>query len=59
MEFTGLHLIRVYISRKQETIAESVACRPIYDLCKEVDRIPGTSRLVRWWDQDAVNEPEK
>ena len=45
--------------RRQDTIEKRVACHPIYGLCMEAERIPGTSRLVRWWDQDAVNEPEE
>ena len=55
----GIHHIVVYISRRQATIVERVVCRPIYELCMESDRIPGTSQLVGWWDQDAVNEPEE
>ena len=58
MESAGIHLIRLYIRRRQETIAERVACCPIYEPFMEAERIPGTSWLVRWWDQDAVNEPE-
>ena len=48
----------MYIRRRKETIEERVACLPIYELCMEAERIPGTSRLVKWWYQDAVNEPE-
>ena len=55
----GLHTFGVYTRRRKETIAERVSCLPIYELYKEVERMPGTSRLVRWWDQDAVNEPEE
>ena len=58
MEAEGIHPIGVYIWRQQATIVERVACCPIYELCTEVERITGTSRLVRWWDQDTVNEPE-
>ena len=35
------------------------ACGPIYDICMEEDRMPGTSRMLLWWDQGAVNEPEE
>ena len=59
MEAAGIHPIRVYIRRRQATIVERVTCHPIYDLFTETERMPGTSRLVQWWDQDAVNEPEK
>ena len=59
MEAAGLHPIRKYIRRRQATIAEKVTCRPIYEICVKVERILGTSRMVRWWDQDVVIEPEE
>ena len=58
MEAAGIQPIEVYIRRWQATIAERVACFPIYKLCTEVEWVPEMSQLVRWWDQDAVNEPE-
>ena len=59
METAGLHPIGVYIRRRQVTISERVTCLPIYELFMEVERVPGTIRLVRWWDQDTINEPEE
>ena len=59
METAGIHPFGVYIRRRQATIAERVTCRPIYELCTEAERMPGTIRLVRWWDTDAVKEPEE
>ena len=59
MEALGIHPIGEYIMRQRATIVEEVACRPIYELCTEAERMPGTSWMVRWWDQDAVNEPEE
>ena len=59
MDATRLHLRRVYIKRQQNNITERVACCPAYALCTEVERMPGTSQMVRWWDQDAVNKPEE
>ena len=46
MEVAGIHPIGVYIRRRQATIVERVACCPIYELCTEVERIMGKSRLV-------------
>ena len=46
MEAVGLHPIGVYIRRRQATIAERVDCRPIYEMCTEAERMPGTVRLV-------------
>ena len=56
MEAAGIHPIGMYIMRRQATIAERVYCRPIYKIFTEAERMPGTSRLVKWWEQDAVNE---
>ena len=35
LEDAILNPIREYISRQQETIAENVACRPIYEICNK------------------------
>ena len=59
MDAAGIHPIGVYIKRWQTTISERVNCRPVYALCTEAERIPGTIRMMRWWDQDAINEPEE
>ena len=59
MEAAGLHPIRDYIRRRQSTIAENVACLPIDEIYSKEEEMPGTSRIVRWWDQDVVNEPEE
>ena len=59
MEVAGIHPIVLYIRRRQANIVKRVACHPIYELCTEVEHIPGTSRMVWWWDQDTVNEPEE
>ena len=58
IESAGLYLIGVCIRRRKVVIAERVACRPIYELCKEVEQIPETSRLVQWCDQESVNKPK-
>ena len=54
----GLHPIEVYINIWKATIADRLALRPVCALCTEAERMPGTIRMIRWWDQDAVNEPE-
>ena len=46
MDAVGIHPIRVYIKRRQTNISERVACFPVYALCTEVKRIPGTIRIV-------------
>ena len=54
----GLFREMEYIRRRQATIAEKVACLPIYELYTKVERISGMSQMMRWWDQDVVNESE-
>ena len=59
LEAAGLHPIMEYIRRRQANTSKKVSFRPIYELCVEVERRPGTSRRIIWWDQDIVNEPEE
>ena len=59
LEAVDLYPTGVYIRRSQTTITETVACRPIYKLCTELEQMTGTIRLVRWWDQDAVNKTQE
>ena len=59
METVGLHPSGVYIKRRQTNRLERIACRPVYALFTEAERMTGTIRMVLWWDQDAVNDPEE
>ena len=58
LEAAGVWLIKEYIQILQDTIAEEVACQTVYDICTGVERIPGSSWLMRWWDQDVGCEEE-
>ena len=58
MDYAGIQPIRVYIKRRQMTIADRVAFRTVYALYTEAERMLGTIWIVRWWDQDVVNEPK-
>ena len=59
MYATGIHPIGVYIKRRQTTISKRLFCHPVYALCTEEENFTGTSRILRWWYQDAVNEPKE
>ena len=59
MEAVGIHPIGVFIRSQQANIADIVVYFPIYELCTEAERIPGTIQMLQWWDQDSVNEPEE
>ena len=52
LEQTGLWPMREYIYRRQNTIAQEIAVRPIYEMCLEATPATGSSRFLRWWQQD-------
>ena len=58
LDIDGIFPIKKYIQRRQAIAEVQVSCRPIYDLCTGVDRVPGTSRFMRLWDQDVEQELE-
>ena len=58
LEAAVLNSIMDYIRRRQSTIAENFAFRPVYKICVKAGRKPGTSQRVKWWYQDVVNEPD-
>ena len=58
-EAARLHPIGMYIKLQQTTIADRLSCLPVYTLCSKAERMPGMSRLVQWWNRDAVNEPDE
>ena len=59
MEAVVLHPLREYMCRQQAIIPENVAWRPIYELCVEMDWLPGTIQMVIWWDHNVINKPEE
>ena len=56
MNYAGIHPIGVYIKKRQTTIAERFAGQPVYAFCTEAEMMTGTSRMVRWWYKNAVND---
>ena len=52
LEVTGIWPIREYARRRQTTIVEYVAGRPIYKLCTGTEMMEGSSRFLRWWYQE-------
>ena len=54
----GIWEIKEYIHIWKATITVQVACNPIYELCTEVERMPGYSWMMRWWNQDVGREEE-
>ena len=52
LEEAGLWPMREYIRRRQATIADFIATRPIFELCNNAEVLGGASRVMRWWQQD-------
>ena len=57
-KLTSLRPIEEYLQKRQNTIAEYVATRPIYHLCRESSRKRGSmdSRRIHWWTQPLVRD---
>ena len=51
LAIAGLFPIEVYISRRQNTVADYVACRPIFDLCLNSERLTGSPSRLLWYQQ--------
>ena len=47
--------IRTSITRRQNTVAQYIATRPILDLCKQATRRPGARVSQRWWEQAGID----
>ena len=46
--------IWVYITRKQNTVKQYIATRPIMDLCEQSFWRPGAWVYWRWWEQEGI-----
>ena len=51
----GFKGIDKYITRRQNTVAQYIATRPILDLCERSARRPGARVSQRWWEQDGLD----
>ena len=56
MKDAGIYSIQTYIWRRQSTAVDYIATRDIYRLCTEAAPPTGSSRCLRWWQQD--HEPD-
>ena len=50
MEEAVFEEIGVYIKRRQNTVAQYIATRPILDLCERSVQRPGAWVSWRWWE---------
>ena len=51
----GIVRIRTSILRRQNTVAQFIAMRPILDLCEGAVRRPGAQVPRRWWEQTGID----
>ena len=49
MKEAGLTDVHTSINRRQNTVAQYIATRPLLDLCKGVKQIEGARVTLRWW----------
>ena len=55
MEEAGLTDIRTSIQRRQNTVAQYIAARPLLDLCKGARPREGARVTLRWWEQSGID----
>ena len=55
MEEAGLQEADTYVSRRQNTVAQYIATRPIMDLCPAEKRNPGPRVVMRWCKQKVLD----
>ena len=55
MKETGMVGIRTSILRRQNTVAQFIAMRPIQDLFEKATRRPGARVSRRWWKQTGID----
>ena len=58
MKEAGIVRIRTSILRRQNTVAQFIATRPILDLCEKESRRPGARVPRRWWEQTGIDWKE-
>ena len=47
----GLYTLTEYIEKRRKTIGAYIRDRPILDLCRDGERLRGTSKHRWWWEQ--------
>ena len=55
MAEAGLQEVETYVSRRQNTLSQYIATRPIMDLCLAVKRRLGPRVEMRWWEQEGLD----
>ena len=60
MEEAGFTYVRTSITKRQNTVVQFIATRPLLDLCEGKTQRGGVRVTMRWWDQKGIDwEKEK
>jgi hypothetical protein len=51
LEEAGMHSMGEYLSKHRAHLVTYVTNRPIFGLCQEAERLPGSRPRKFWWDQ--------
>ena len=51
----GLTDVRTSINRRQNTVAQYIATRPLLDICEGAKQREGARVTLRWWDQSGID----
>ena len=54
-EVIRVHIHRTSINRRQNTVAQYIATRPLLDLCEGATQRGGARVTMRWWDQKGID----
>ena len=55
MNGAGLTDVRKSIQRRQNTVAQYIATRPLLDLCEGARHREGVRVTLRWWEQSVID----
>ena len=55
MKDAGLIDVYTSIQRRQNTVAQYIATRPLLDLCKGAQQREGVRVTLRWWEQSGID----
>ena len=55
MKEAGLTDVRTSINRRQNTVAQYIATRPLLDLCEGARQREGARVTLRWWEQSGID----
>ena len=55
MKEAGFTEVRTSINRRQNTVAQYIATRPLLDLCEGATQRGGVRVTMRWWDEKGID----